>query len=112
MKTLNETVKMRKLKREDIKNILRAIRDAHSSSENINFDFERIGFDDDLRLTTFESTRENTDFHFELSKFLVKLLRFIDIEEKDTMNLGYSLFVKSSKENYRLEDLLETVGVA
>ena len=42
MKTLNETVKMRKLKREDIKNILRAIRDAHSSSENINFDFERI----------------------------------------------------------------------
>lgn len=108
MQTLNEYIKeYRGLKKIDIKNLLNGVKDARGISENINFDFDHIGFDRDIGRTSFETTSENKDFHFELSKFLIRLLRHIDVDDKDALTLAYSLFVRSSKDGYRLKDLIE-----
>lgn len=53
----------------------------------------------------------NSDFSYELSKFILKLLRFIDIDDKEALTLAYGLFVRSSKENYTLSDLMEIIDV-
>lgn len=111
MQTLNEYIKeYRGLKKVDIKNLLNGVKDARGISENINFDFDHIGFDRDIGRTSFETTSENKDFHFELSKFLIRLLRHIDVDDKDALTLGYRLFVRSSKDNYKLEDLLTIIN--
>ncbi len=48
----------------------------------------------------------NSDFSYELSKFLIKILRYVDVEDKEGIDLAYNLFVKSSKEDYTMVDLL------
>ena len=53
----------------------------------------------------------NSDFSYELSKFILKLLRFIDIDDKEALTLAYGLFVRSSKENYTLSDLMELIDI-
>lgn len=50
------------------------------------------------------------DFSFEFSKFLIKLMRYVDIEDKDALRMAYELFVKSSKDNYTISDLIEIVN--
>ena len=107
MKTLTETLKERRLKIDDIKNLVKAVKDALSMSENLDLNFDNIGFDDDLRLTTINSSKEKMDISYEISKFLIKVLRFIDVNDKEALNLGYNLFVRSSKENYTINDLME-----
>ena len=51
----------------------------------------------------------NFDFSYELSKFLIRILRFVDIEDKEALSLAYGLFVRSSKDNYTMNDLIELV---
>lgn len=53
----------------------------------------------------------NSDFSYELSKFILKLLRFIDVDDKEALTLAYGLFVRSSKENYTLSDLMELIDI-
>lgn len=53
----------------------------------------------------------NSDFSYELSKFILKLLRFIDIDDKEALTLAYGLFVRSSKDHYTLSDLMELIDV-
>ena len=52
------------------------------------------------------------DFQFELSKFLIRILRYVDVEDKAALSLAYTLFVRSSKDNYTFDDLLEAVEEA
>ena len=49
------------------------------------------------------------DFSYELSKLLIRVLRFIDVSDKEALNIAYGLFVRSSKENYTMNDLLSLV---
>lgn len=46
---------------------------------------------------------------YEISKDLIKGLRFTDIESKEALATAYSLFVASSKDNYTLNDLIEII---
>ena len=55
-----------------------------------------------------KSYRKNLgDFSFELSKFLIKSLRYTDVNDKKGLELAYKLFVKSSKDNYTINDLMK-----
>ena len=51
----------------------------------------------------------NCHFSFELSKLLIRMLRHVDVSDADTLTIAYMLFVKSSKDNYSIEDLVEIV---
>lgn len=51
----------------------------------------------------------NSDFSYELSKLLIRLLRYVDVNDKEALNLAYKLFVKSSKDNYTINNLIEAV---
>ena len=114
MKTLNDFLKEKQLKKADINNLLKGVKDASGVSENLNFDFDKIGFDDDIGRTSFETKSEPIDFKYELSKFLVRILRHIDVNDNGAITLGYRLFVRSSKPEYTLDDLMEILneGVA
>ena len=60
MQTLNEYIKeYKRLKKNDLVNLLNAVKDARGVSENINFEFDHIGFDRDIGRTSFETTSEN-----------------------------------------------------
>lgn len=54
----------------------------------------------------------NSDFSFDFSKFLLKLLRFTDINDKKALTLAYDLFLKSSKENYTIDEIMEVINNA
>ena len=51
----------------------------------------------------------NSDFSYELSKLLIRLLRHVDVNNKEALALAYKLFVESSKDNYTINNLLEAV---
>ena len=76
---------------------LRLIRVYKNSDEKIKFKFIAI-------------PNYNSDFSYELSKLLIRVLRFIDVNDKEALNIAYGLFVRSSKENYTINDLLALVG--
>ena len=40
---------------------------------------------------------------------MIKLLRYVDVEDKEALTLSYGLFVRSSKDNYTMNDLMELV---
>ena len=107
MKTLNDYLKENKLTENDFRIILTGIQNASNTLESIDFDFEKINYDGTKESLGFTTKDGDYDFHFELSKFLIRLLRFTDINDKRALSLAYSLFVRSSKEGYRLKDLIE-----
>lgn len=51
----------------------------------------------------------NSDFSYELSKLLIRLLRHVDVNDKEALTLAYKLFVESSKDNYTINNLLKAV---
>ena len=117
---LDEYLKTNKLKKEDICKIVYSIDDILLSVENyllsensvaLDLKFVRV-----IRKTNGGITFKfiaipnyNSDFSYELSKFLVRILRFIEIEDKGALSLAYGLFVRSSKDNYTINDLMELV---
>lgn len=118
--SLEEFLKSNKLKKKDICKILDSIDNVLSTIENYLIEENSLAMD--LRLIRVEKKNKDnfllkfivipnykSDFSYELSKFLIKILRFIDIDDKNALTLAYGLFVRSSKENYTINDLMELV---
>ena len=96
----------------NINNLLNSISNYLLSENSIILDFRTIVIDREGRNTRLKFClvpNLNNDFSFELSKFLMKVLRYVDIKDKNALPLAYKLFIKSSKDNYTIDDLLEVV---
>lgn len=118
--SLEEYLKVNKLRKKDVCDILIAIDDILMSVENYLVSENSVVLDlKAIRLTKYRNNRikykfiaipnYNVDFSYELSKFLIRILRFIDVEDREALSLAYSLFVRSSKDNYTMNDLMELV---
>lgn len=118
--SLDECIKIKSLTKDDICRIMLAIDEVLMSIENYLLSESSIALD--FRLIRVVKKKEsklkykfiaipnfNSSFSFELSKFLVRLLRHIDVEDKEALSLAYGLFVRSSKDNYTINDLMELV---
>ena len=115
--SLEQYIKYNKLKKKDIIFIIKSIDDILSNIENylisensVLLDIKSIFLNKNnnkVCLNYIIIPNLNIDFSFELSKLLIKLMRYIDIDDKDALQLAYELFVKSSKDNYTISDLLD-----
>lgn len=118
--SLDEYLKTIKLKKKDICDILLAIDDVLFSIENYLISENSVILD--LRAIRLKKLRNGhkryqfiavpnlkADFSYELSKFLIRILRFVDVDDKEALSLAYGLFVRSSKDNYTMNDLIELV---
>lgn len=117
--SLEEYLKSNKLRKKDVCDVLVAIDDMLLSIENYLISENSILLDlkcirinkyrNNIRYRFITIPNLNHDFSYELSKFLIRILRFVDVEDKDALSLAYSLFVKSSKDNYTMNDLMDLV---
>lgn len=118
--SLEDYLKTNKLRKKDVCDILIAIDDILLSVENYLVSENSVLLDlKAIRMAKLRNNRikykfitipnYNSDFSYELSKFLIRILRFVDIEDKEALSLAYSLFVRSSKDNYTMNDLMELV---
>lgn len=120
--SLEEYIKTNKLKKKDICDILDSVDKVLSSIENYLISENSISLDLKLIRVAKESSKNiykfaaipnlKSDFSRELSKFLLKILRFIDISDGSLVSLAYGLFVRSSKDNYTINDLMELIDIA
>lgn len=118
--SLEQYLKYNKLKKKDIIFIIKSIEkllydiENYLISENsIYIDLKTVFISKNNNLIEFKYIlipNLNLDFSYEFSKFLIKLMRYVDIDDQDALNLSYELFVKSSKDNYTISDLLEIVN--
>ena len=96
----------------NVNNLLNSISNYLLSENSITLDFRTIVIDkvnNKTRLKFCLVPNLNNDFSYELSRFLMKILRYIDINDKNALPLAYKLFIKSAKDNYTIDDLLEVV---
>ena len=121
--SLEEYVKTNKLRKKDICDILIAIDDILLSIENYLISENSLFLDlKAIRLMRHRNNRIkykfiaipnfNFDFSYELSKFLIRILKYVDVEDRDALSLAYGLFVRSSKDNYTMNDLMELIDKA
>ena len=96
----------------NINNLLNSISNYLLSENSVTLDFRTIVIDREGKSTKLKFClvpNLNNDFSYELSKFLMRILRHVDIKDKNALPLAYKLFIKSSKDNYTIDDLLEVV---
>lgn len=118
--SLDEYLKSNKLKKRDLCDIIDDIDSMLSSIENYLISENSVSLDP--RLLRVDKSEKNkfvlkfviipnykSSFSYELSKFLIRILRHVDVEDKNALNLGYGLFVRSSKDNYTISDLMELI---
>lgn len=117
----DEYLKQRKLNKKDICSIISTIDDMLMGIENYLLSENSVTLDLKLiRVIKKDNNKNcykfilipnyNADFSYELSKFLIRILRYVDIEDKEALSLAYGLFVRSSKDNYTMNDLMELIG--
>lgn len=114
--TLEDYVKEHKLTKNDIINLIKDIDNVLNEIENyllsensIILDLKAICRNGEKNLFTL-APNINLDFSYELSKLLLRILRYSDTNDNETLKLAYVLFVRSSKDNYTINDLLEVVN--
>ena len=118
--SLDEYLKTKKLNKNDLCKIISAVDEILLSVENYLLSENSIALD--LKLVRVVKKANNSigfrfiaipnyqsDFSYELSRFLIRLLRHVDVDDKDALSLAYALFVRSSKDNYTMNDLMELV---
>lgn len=111
----NKYLKTHKLSKKDICNFMLDIEelinimDKYVFSENsLCLEFETICVKDHhLKLSIIPDCK--SDFHYEFSKFLIRILRHIDVEDREALKLAYKMFVRSSKDNYLIADIFDAV---
>lgn len=117
---LDEYLKFKKLTKKDLCRILFAIDEILLSIENYLLSENSLVLDmklvrvskkknDNISFKFIAIPNYNSCFSYELSKLLIKLLRYVDVEDKEALTLSYGLFVRSSKDNYTMNDLMELV---
>lgn len=114
--TLEDYVKEHKLTKNDIINLIKDIDNVLNETENyllsknsIILDLKAIWRNKEKNLFTL-APNINLDFSFELSKLIIRILRFVDVKDKEALNLAYKIFVTTSKDNYTITDLLKVVN--
>lgn len=121
--SLEEYLKTNKLTKTDVCSIMTAIDNILTSVENYLISENSVALNTKLIRVSKNSSGKlhisfviipnlNVDFSYELSKFLIRVLRFIDVNDKEALNLAYGLFVRSSKEDYVMSDLMELIDKA
>ena len=115
--SLDDYIKSNKLKSNDLKTIIKSINSMLNEIENylvsensIILDTKSIYIDKrkgKCNLTFVPVPDYNSDFSFELSKLLIRLMRYVDVNDKEALALAYGLFIKSSKDNFTISDLME-----
>lgn len=102
---LSDYLRENKLGMKDYKNLVIGIRNGMNTLKTI--DFDNVYYDGkDIGLTPLNKEQ---DFYYDLSRFFVRMLRFCEIDNRETLNLAYSLFVTSSRTDYKIEDLVRVV---
>lgn len=118
--SFDEYLKNYKLKKRDLCDIIDSIDSMLSSIENyliaensVSLDLRLIRVDrsskKSLNLKFVVIPNYKSSFSLELSKFLIRILRHVDVDDKNALSLGYGLFVRSSKDNYTISDLMELI---
>lgn len=117
--SFEEYLKSNRLCKDDICELIISIDEILTSLENylvsensVALDLRLIRVvknDDELKFKYVAIPNYCADFSYELSKLLIRVLRYIDIADKEALNIAYGLFVRSSKENYTMNDLLSLV---
>ena len=120
--SFEEYLKTKKLNKYDIIDILYSIDSVLSSVENYLISENSVSLDSRMIRVERKNNKSNfkfmaipnynVDFSYELSKFLIRMLRVVDVDDKEALSLAYGLFVRSSKDNYTLNDLIELVDSA
>lgn len=121
--SLDEYIRAKKLKKEDICRVVIAIDEVLMSIENYLLSENSLSLEPKLVRVVKKANNHidfkfiaipdyNSNFSYELSKFLIRLLRHVDVDDKDALSLAYGLFVRSSKDNYTMNDLMELVDKA
>lgn len=115
--SLDDYIKSNKLKSNDLKIIIKSINCMLNEIENylvsensIILDTKSIFIDKrkgKCNITFVPVPDYNSDFSFEFSKLLIRLMRYVDVNDKESLALAYGLFIKSSKDNYTINDLME-----
>lgn len=118
--SLDDYIKSNKLKSNDLRTIIKSINIMLNEIENylvsensILLDTKSIYIDKRkgrCNLTFVPIPDYKSDFSFELSKLLIRLMRYVDVNDKDTLALAYGLFIRSSKDNFTINDLMELCG--
>ena len=121
MNSLENYLKTNKLKKKDIIFIIKSIDEVLTNIENYLLSENSILLNPNTIMIKRINNRVQfyfmmipnykSDFSYELSKLIVKLLRFIDVNDKEGLRFAYELFVKSSKDNYTINDLLEVIPI-
>ena len=119
MFSLENYLKTNKLKKKDIIFIIKSIDNVLNNIENYLLSENSIVLDPAAIMIEKEKNKSKlnflmipnyqSDFSYELSKLIVKLLRHIDVEDKEGLRFAYELFVKSAKDNYTINDLIESI---
>lgn len=118
--SLDEYLKLKKFTKKDICRIIFAIDEILLSIENYLLSENSLALDlklvrvskkknDSINIKFIAIPNYNSCFSYELSKLLIRLLRHVDVEDRDALTLSYGLFVRSSKDNYTMNDLMELV---
>lgn len=118
--SLDDYIKSNKLKSNDLRIIIKAINNMLNVIENylisensILLDTKSIYIDKINGKCYFSFVPipdYKSDFSYELSKLLIRLMRYVDVNDKEALSLAYGLFIKSSKDNFTINDLLELCG--
>ena len=115
--TLEEYVKEgNRITKKDIINLLDSIDEMLSeiknyllSENNVILDLKTICKDEDKYYFTL-APNIDLDFKYELSKLIIRILRYVNVNDKKTLELAYSLFIKTSQDNYTIDDLLNIIN--
>lgn len=108
---LSEYLKNHRLSKQDICDYVICVNNMMLKTERtstICFNSENVyvTHENPLILEFSVSESLNIDAHYEISKNLLKLLRHTDVEDKEALHEGYDLFCRSSKDGYKMTDLL------
>lgn len=108
---LSEYLKNHRLSKQDICDYVICVNNMMlktGRTSTICFDSENVyvTHENPLILEFSVSESLNIDAHYEISKNLLKLLRHTDVEDKEALHEGYDLFCRSSKDGYKMTDLL------
>ena len=55
------------------------------------------------------SDNKDKDFYYEVSKSLIRMLRSVNPNDKEALDLAYNVFTACSKDNYKISDLKKIV---
>lgn len=118
--SLDDYLKKNKLRFIDICNLIKQINECYAIIDNYLLNVSSLVLDSRFIFLDCKNHFKNINFivlpnydsdaSYSLSKLLIRVLRNIDCDDKDALNLAYALFQASQTENYTIDDLLFVVN--